>query len=170
MKDKSCNLSLNNYSKNLKKAQEEMVGFVMIIVLVSVIALVFLAISLRKPSVTQGSGEIENFLRASLLYTTSCKIKGGLYDFKELISACEKREKCLDEEDACKILNETAFKLVEASFKIDSKYKAYIFKISIRNETIYELKNGNYTGNRIASEVPIYTAGDNLYVRLEVFY
>ena len=53
--------------KTSKKAQEEMIGFVLIIVLVAVIALVFLAISIRKPAEIRDKKEIQNFLYSHFL-------------------------------------------------------------------------------------------------------
>jgi len=49
-----------------KKAQEEMVGFVLIVVLVAIIAVIFLGITLRKPSnkIGQESERLSSFLSA----------------------------------------------------------------------------------------------------------
>ncbi|MBI2057207.1 hypothetical protein HYT91_03060 [Candidatus Pacearchaeota archaeon] len=57
-----------------KIGQEEMVGFALIIILVSVILLVFLAFSLNKPKTeATESYEVNSFLQSSLQYTSSCQ-------------------------------------------------------------------------------------------------
>src|SRR3989344_2056802 len=96
-----------------KRSQEEMVGFVAIIVLVSVIALVFIAISLRKGEVKQGK-EIENFLHSALL-ETSCITNYTNYELRDIIVSCEKNEEC-NNENACNILNKTINRLINLSF------------------------------------------------------
>jgi hypothetical protein len=156
-----------------RKAQEEMVGFVLIIVLVAVIALVFLAISIRKPQETKTSKEIENFLHSSLLYTASCQSSPErIYDFRDLIEACLKSERCLSGEKACDVLNKTAFDLIEASFHVgeEERYKGYIFKIYRQNETLVYLSRSKQTSTKLGSEVPVYISGNNFYIRLEIFY
>ena len=105
-----------------KKAQEEMIGFVLIVVLVSVIALIFLAISIRKTDGEIENKEIEKFLHASLLFSIECK-EDRNYDFKDLIKACYNNEQCLDGDNPCDLLDKTALELVENSFKIYEKAK-----------------------------------------------
>lgn len=158
----------------MKRAQEEMVGFVLIIVLVAVIALVFLAISLRKPAAERGSEEITNFLHSSMLYTTGCQPRGGeVYNFKELITACLGNENCLNNESACDILNKTASELINLGFQAgeDAKYKGYVMKIyGENNQTLFYLAKGKTAGNKLADEVRVYGGAVETAVRLELYY
>jgi len=152
-----------------KKSQEEMVGFVLIIVLVAVIALVFLAISVR-PRQVQENKDVENFLHVSLLYTTECQPRAGeVYDLRDLIAACYKNEECLSGEP-CEILNRTVSELVERSFNLESKYKAYKLEISKENETIFSIAIGNSTSNKIGSAVAIPVSGESIELTLRLFY
>ena len=131
-----------------KKAQEEMVGFVLIIVLVMIIAVIFLGFSVRKTPKLQESAEIRNFLGASLLYTTQCKPSiESVYNLKDLIKACYKKEECLNGKDSCEELNKTLSKLIRESFEFgkEEKYKGYYLKINIENSTLFELTEGNTT-------------------------
>ena len=156
-----------------KKAQEEIVGFVLIVVLVSVIALIFLAISIRKPSAMIASREIENFLHASMLYTTSCQPSSETdYDFKDLVGACYKNEICLSNEQACEVLNKTAFELIERGFQVEEggKVRGYIFKIYDGNETLAYLDKGVLAGAKFGSEILVPVSGENLYIKLELYY
>jgi hypothetical protein len=62
-----------------KKAQEEMVGFVLIMLIVAVIFLVFLAIFVRNGLINRDvdSLEISHFLDSMLEYTTECSLDDG---------------------------------------------------------------------------------------------
>lgn len=154
-----------------KQGQEEMVGFVLIIVLVAVIALVFLAITLRKPAVTSKSGEIAAFLESSLSYTTTCQPSPEqTYNLQELTGACYNGETCLDNTLACDILNETAVKLVEIAFPV-ARYKGYEYKIYLGNETnvLLQTAYGNKTGSLEGDEVSSYWNGETIYFRLRLF-
>jgi len=156
-----------------KRSQEEMIGFVLIVVLVAIIALIFLAISARKPVRMQESKEIENFLHSSLLYTTDCKPSPEIiYDFKDLIKACLKKNRCLNGELSCDVLNETAFGLIEAGWKLEERgrYKAYIFKVYKGEETLVHLSRGEITTKKQGAEVYLPVAEESVYVRMEVFY
>ena len=57
-----------------KRAQEEMVGFALIVIIVSVILVIFLGFSLRdqgKENVE--SYEVESFIQSFLQYTSECR-------------------------------------------------------------------------------------------------
>jgi len=162
---------VNRETLNSKHSQEEMVGFVLIIVLVSVIALIFLAISIRKPAI-QGSREIESFLHSSLLLSTDCQPSPEeIYNLKNLIGACWKDEECLPGEKACDVLNITVYELLEnLQVGEEAKYKGYAFRIyDEKNETIFYLTKGNYTSSKTATDALFPVEGENIHVVLEVF-
>ena len=82
-----------------KKAQEEMVGFALIIIIVAVILLVFLAISLNKSKKEDlGDNEVNSFIQSFLSYTTSCgEYSDSYYSIQKLITECVNYESnCLD--------------------------------------------------------------------------
>ncbi|MCX6748854.1 MAG: hypothetical protein NT076_04585 [Candidatus Pacearchaeota archaeon] len=154
----------------IRKSQEEMVGFVLIIVIVAIIGVIFLALSIKKPSSQLSSSELNSFLYSSLKYTSSCYNIEPL-SFRELVTACQENKQCDDETRACDTLNRTATELIEGAFVItqDSKYKGYSLRISKNNETLLNLKK-EAKGNIVAGEVPIYGLGGNSYIRLELYY
>jgi len=159
-----------------KKAQEEMVGFILIVVLVSIIAVVFLFIVLRKPVEVRQSSEVSDFLYSSLIYTTDCKpSQEQVYEFKDIVKACLNKEKCISGEDTCDILNKTASEMIEAGFGItpEAKYKAYDFKIFTGNETgnqtLLYLQKGNITSNIVGSEA-FFMSGDSFHLKLRLYY
>lgn len=156
-----------------KRGQEEMIGFVLIVVLVAIIALVFLAISVRRPSGVVESKEIENFLYSSLRYTTSCQPNDyQFYDFKDLIGACSKNKACEDGKDSCDVLEEISLKLIENSFPVEkgSKYKYYNFKIYTENGNLLILEKGDQTAIKNSAEVFIPISGENFYIKMELNY
>ena len=63
-----------------KKSQEEIVGFVVVIVLIAVIALVFLGLSLTKKQEPIESRQVSNLLGAMLQYTTDCSVYKPAYE------------------------------------------------------------------------------------------
>lgn len=175
IKNKKVTLALSSkYKSNLansKRSQEEMVGFVAIIVLVGVIVMIFIAISLRKGEVKQGK-EIEGFLHSALL-ETSCITDYDNYDLRDVIGRCKSNEDC-NEKDSCDVLNKTITRLVNSSFPIagGSKYKGYKFRIfnSAGNETLFYSSKGNETEKREGAEADVYIDRERWTARLEMSY
>ena len=145
------------YKIKNKRSQEEMVGFVLIVVLVTIIALVFLAISIRKPQESVESSEISSFAQVMMKYSTSCYSSvERMYDIKDLIKACSNREKCLDGNESCAVLNNTLGEILKESFNIgqENPVKAYNFKAyDSANRTIVRLKEGVCTGARTGTSL-----------------
>ena len=120
-----------------KRAQEEMVGFVLIVVVVCVIFLVFLAISFRQTDrvVEQESKDIYMFLESIMEYTTGCAIsyEPAYSKIGELIKECYENPAgaCVSEEKACVVLNNTLKGIFDASWQVgaDRPYKGYVFEV-----------------------------------------
>jgi len=145
-----------------KRSQEEIVGFVLIVVLVTIIALIFLAISIRKAPETSQSSEVEAFMQSAMKYSTDCYSSAeARYDLKDLIKACYESRKCLDGREACRALNSTVSGMLDNSWKpgADNPVKAYRFKIyNIKtNKTIINMRNGNCIGNIAGTPILIPT-------------
>jgi len=133
-----------------KKAQEEMVGFAMIIVLVFIILLAFLGFSLSKSkNVPLENYEVENFLQAALQYTTDCQTSLDYLSVQDLIFSCEAKEQCLGEKDSCEALNSSLNELFEKAWPIgeDRPNKGYEFSVETGEEPILYIKEGNLTKN-----------------------
>ena len=126
--------------KKTKRAQEEMVGFVLIVVLVAVIAVVFLGISLRKGSdnFSEKSAELGSFLSAVSYYTTGCEIpKTEFVSLERLVKACNSRELCADSRSTCAVLRETFAEILESTYIVEegSSVKYYRLEIFTGTET-----------------------------------
>jgi len=119
-------------NKIKKKGQEELVGFALIIILVSIILLVLLGFSLKKPNKEiVESYEAESFVQSLLQYTSECT-KSSETDYlsvDELIFSCTNRELCFNGIESCEILNSTLHNLIEKSWEIgeNNLYKGYEF-------------------------------------------
>lgn len=104
-----------------KHSQQEIIGFVLIIVIVSIIGVIFLSISLRRAGPSeQISIEVSNLLEASMYYTTDCAV-GFIPQYKDgqdLIKACWNDDKCLDERTACETLNKTLKEIIQQGLEV----------------------------------------------------
>lgn len=141
-----------------RRSQEEMVGFVLIVVLVTVIALVFLAINMNKPAQKLPSAETESFIQSAMRYSTECYSSAeNVYDIKDLIKACSDSEICLNNKLSCDVLNDTLYGLFKESWRpgINNSVKAYSLKITRDNRTIISLKEGVASGTKSGSSVII---------------
>jgi len=122
-----------------KKAQEEMVGLVVIMLIVAVISLIFLGIFLRKgPSNEKlSSVEISQFLSSSMEYTTTCSLNSGYsyLDLSDLFDECNKGSLC-SSGNACDILEQTMTEVIESSwnFSPDSPQKSYYFQALLEDQ------------------------------------
>ncbi len=139
-----------NYSNKFascKRSQEEMVGFALIIILVSVILLVFLAFSLNKPKTETESYEVNSFLQSTLQYTSDCKDNLEYFSVQDLVFECELKNKCSNGEESCKILNETLTDILKESWPTgeDRPDKGYELIIDTGEESILKIQEGNLT-------------------------
>ncbi|MDP2673213.1 MAG: hypothetical protein Q8O84_05355 [Nanoarchaeota archaeon] len=134
-----------------KKAQEEMVGFALIIILVSVILLVFLAFSLNKPKTEATENyEVNSFLQSTLQYTTNCRASSGIEKFQtiqNLIFECDLKSECSDGKDTCKVLNETLTDILKESWPTgeDRPNKGYELIINTEEDILLNIPKGNLT-------------------------
>lgn len=116
-----------------KRSQHEIVGFVIIVVIVSVVGLILLSFNLGKDPAKQTSAEISHFLQSSMYHTSSCAINfvPQYKDVEDLIKLCYNGQRCLDGRDTCDVLNSTMQDLIERGFDIDPSgvNKAYKMKI-----------------------------------------
>jgi hypothetical protein len=156
-----------------KKAQEEIVGFVIIVVIVSVALLILLGFMLRgSDNEAVESYEIENFIQSSLQYTSDCADYTEFLSVQELIIACENNENCLNGEKSCKVLNETLTGLIEKGWNInkESAIKGYLFKIIIDEQEGLVLQEGNETKNYKGGFQPFASRGKDYEVSLNIYY
>ena len=124
-----------------KKAQEEIVGFVLIILVVSVILLVFLGIFLRKDTGKTGNVEVSQFLDSMSETTTECSLNGGYsyIKYSELVVSCNEGKICSSGK-ACDILKNVTKNLIESSWSFSSVYGP---KTGYKFEAFFEAENSD---------------------------
>jgi len=157
-----------------KRSQEEMVGFVLIIIIITIIGLFFVFIMSHQTKPYASSSEVESFLESSLLYTTSCSFEetSPPYNIQDLISACLQNQTCSDGTNSCDILNQTFSNLIESAFNInqESKYKAYKLNIQQYGNNIIDLKKGNLTANFYGADIKFFTSSGSMNITLRLYF
>jgi len=124
-----------------KKAQEEMIGFGVIIALVAIVLLVLLFFSINTNDEGFDSVRVGSFVQSVMDYTTSCqKYQGTYLDIGDLIYSCAKNETCVNNgNNSCKVLNESLNEILNNTWNVGKEYptKAYNFIIVAKNESEY---------------------------------
>ncbi len=166
-----------NINKN-KKAQEEIMGFVIIIMLVIIIGIVFFAFAIRQGTVVEPKhAELDDFISSALAYTSSCEISTKNQSVRELIRQCNSYpgRKCDNNQDVCTVLNNTLedmFKeLQDSGTQIANDYvHGYEFNITGAQKITY-IAEGVQEGNYFASTtfIPSGQAQD-ITVKLKFYY
>jgi len=119
----------------IKKAQEEMFGFALIVVLVMVVGLVFLSIGLRNTKSEVKAVQdikVDNFLDALLQYTTNYTLDSLPEDVKSLIQDCEIGKSLDGGISSCDALNRTVNSIVVGSWCGENECpdKGYHFEVT----------------------------------------
>lgn len=139
-----------------KKAQEEMVGFALILILVAVIFVVLLASYINKPqSEGVGNPEVNSFVQSFLQYTTACEEQNSVnVSVQKLIFKCQGREICSYNMDPCKVLNDTIKGIIQKSWDVgeENPVKGYSLLIMSEKGQVLNLTGGVVTNNYKGSE------------------
>lgn len=161
--------------KKYTRAQEEMVGFALIIIIVAVILLVFLGFSLRNSQKEMvESYEVESFIQAFLQYTSDCRDSGDLdyLSIRKLIFDCNSNKMCLDERASCDVLNFTLAGIVEESWNVgaDRPVKGYELNITVNGEEMLFFEKGNITNNYKGSMQNFVKSGNSFDILFTAYY
>jgi len=160
-----------------KKAQQEMVGFILIIVLVVVAMMIFLVISVRNSGSEEvKSVETDDLLNAILKHTTNCAIVfEPQYDsFEDLFKSCHKNDRCsnLNDEPACDYLESSMTDLLKEVFKTESTVTGYELTAFVKDDPAnpeLAISEGDCTNKAVAGSQRNLVAGsDSLLIRLKV--
>ena len=161
-----------------KKAQHEMIGFILIIVIVVVIGLFLLIFYLRQEPPKHEDIDVSNFLQSSMEYTTDCAIVyEPEYDsIEDLIGSCDNNRNCIDGRSACSALNSTLSDIIQAGWMVSEERPVNAFSVFIyyqeenRKEDILVLQKGNCTGSRTGAEHLLHRYPGNIAVDVEICY
>lgn len=150
-----------------KIAQEEMVGFALIMIIVAVIILVFVALSITSPQ-QEGvnSYEVESFLQALLQKTTDCYYNSEYVSVQSLILRCKNKAYCDDERSTCEVLNTT---LKEETGKFWTKQEGYRLVIGIGEGIMVDLKEGNVSNTYKGAVQRFSVSGETLQISFKAY-
>ncbi len=156
-----------------KRSQEEMVGFVLIMIIVAIILVIFLSFSLNKSGKeTVESYEVNSFIQSLLQYTTDCRNDLEYLSVQKMIFDCYDNGKCLDERDSCGVLNSTLKDIVNKSWKVgtDRPIKGYEITILTEGTELLAIKEGNITKNYEGSLQDFSRKGEEYEISLKIYY
>lgn len=155
-----------------KKAQQEMVGFALIVVIVIIGLMVFLIISLgEKPNEDEGL-IARSILTSILKHTTNCAIVyiPNYDNFQDLIKSCNQNKICSNlDKPACTYLNESLNEVLETTLSKENYINYYSMEYGIKNEPpLNKIESGNCTGKVTISQIPIISDTSTINVRLSI--
>ncbi len=166
-----------------RKGQEEIVGFVLIMVIVAVVFLVLLGISVRTgDGGLKDSRDVYQFLESSAEYTTDCQIRSTEYGtLGDVIGKCLDNERCLNEMDSCDVLNKTLKEIMDSSWNVgeESKIKGYLLNsvyqvkrndVEARDEEIISIEEGDCLGSVIGATYLIPSFPGKIVNSLKICY
>jgi len=150
-----------------RKSQEEMVGFVIVLVLIVVSGL--LVLLLQKPKQTDSrNDQISNLLYSMASYSSE-------YQDKPLGEVIEECDLCNEKTcEACKIAEKEIAEIMSVSqkqggFVVGKQIKGYIFNASGYKQLIIQEPDGELKGNKIGSFVVI-QSGKDIIATLHFYY
>lgn len=138
----------------MKRGQEELVGFVAIMILLGIVFLVFLTFSLRSPQQDiRENSDAYYFLASSMEVTSECAIgiNNRLLTVAELFPACRQDQLCVDGRTSCDVMNSTLIDLVERGFKPGPETPVQGYELTVsyernaslsQGEVMLDIKNG----------------------------
>ena len=147
-----------------RKAQEEIAGFVLIVVIVAIILLIFLAIFIRKGNTREKNSEdIKQFLESMGEYTTDCNSYSSP-NIIDLVKECYQSgdNECENGKNVCIEVNSSINEILKGSWDIGKNklYAGYFMNISYYSnttrESIIDIKAGNCSSG-IYREGELYT-------------
>jgi hypothetical protein len=154
------------------KGQQEIVGFVLIVVLVVVGLLVFLIVSLRDSPVSEDSVVVGNVLDAVMKHTTECAIvyEPDYDSFEDLFKSCHLGDRCKNlGVSACDYLNESLSDVLGDMMASDADVDFYELDFFVsEGEGLLRISEGNCTGSVSAAQRKVVSGSDSLVIRMKV--
>lgn len=158
-----------------KKGQQEMVGFILIVVLVVVGLMVFLVISLRSSPESEGNLEVANILDALMKHTTDCAIiyEPDYDDIEDLFKSCHQEDSCSNLDiSACDYLNDSLRDILGAMMESEASVSYYQLNSFAkdadgRRSYLLTFEEGNCTGNARSAQRNIVSYSDSLIIRIK---
>jgi len=158
-----------------KRGQQEIVGFVLIVVLVVVGMMVFLIISTRTSDDEVKSVEVGNMLDAIMKHTTECAVvyEPDYDSFEDLFKSCHQGDQCSNLGlSACDYLNESLAAVLDGMFATEATVDAYQIDFFVKGdegeEGLLRIFEGNCTGSVSSAQRSVVSHSDSLIIRMKV--
>lgn len=155
-----------------KKAQEEMIGFALILIIIAVIFLIVISFSFNKNSTPAEDPKAQAFLTAMLQTTTPCQdFRLKKLEVLDLIFACQRNQECFSGINSCQILNETLNNILRNTWNTSKQIpeKGIMLNISSQ-EQIFGYLSGNLTKNYIGSTNQLAKSSTQIEISITMFY
>ncbi len=164
----------NKYQwKKSRKAQEEIIGFGIILILIAVIAMIFISISINKNQKESVEDfEVSSFLKALMEKTTTCEKNAKLISVKDLIFECGRGYTCFNEENSYDVLNETIKESMQDNWPIVNGSTTKGYSILVYYESglfVNETKGINY-GEFKGAMQDYAKSGEFAEIYLKIYY
>ena len=133
-----------------KSGQQEMIGFVLIVVLVVIGLMIFLVISLRGDKEVGGNIELENLLSSVTRHTTDCIVSYDYKSVRRLVRSCYEGDDCKNlNKNSCDYMEETLTSILSDLFATEGSISSYGLDIFVKEgERILLIEDGNCNGTR----------------------
>lgn len=155
-----------------RRGQEEMVGFILIIILVVIVAVVFLGISLHRGSVSlQESANLDSFMTAFMDYSTDCSVtREIILTMKDLVKECSQNRQCLDGRDGCSVLGNNTKNIMDEAFPVtnESANSYHSLMAEYSGGVIVNISSGTCAGSRNGAQRLIPGFSNDINIELEV--
>jgi len=169
---------MNNLKDGMKcnymsrKGQQEIVGFVLIVVVVMIALMVFLIISVRDSAEGGVSVKGSNIIDVIMAATSECAIVYVPdYDsYEDLIKSCHKGYSCSNlDETACDYLEDSVGDVVEALMKSEATVDGWTLDLFVKDgEGILKWEGGNCSRSVSGAQRSIVSGSTSLAVRLRL--
>jgi hypothetical protein len=154
------------------KGQQEIVGFVLIVVIVMIAMMVFLIISVRDSGEEISSVGVSNMLDVLMKTTTECAVvyEPDYDDFEDLFKSCYKEDGCSNlDRPACEYLNESFMDVISSVVQSDASILGWSVDFFERDGVgILRWEEGNCTRGVSGAQRSIVSGGDSLVVRMRI--
>ncbi|MEK6908583.1 MAG: hypothetical protein AABX23_00850 [Nanoarchaeota archaeon] len=164
-----------------KKGQEEIVGFVLIVVILAIALVIFIGIKLRNPEPVQKNSEIlYQFIESSMEQTTDCviRVNGKNLALNELIKECHSFDNsCLSGSNSCESVEGAIVSMFNATWKVGPEYPYKGYEVvgkynsnssSGQGEEIFSINQGNCSNNYIGNSYFIPQFPGNIVVQAKL--
>ncbi len=161
-----------------KRAQEEMIGFALIMVIVMIVVLIVLGFALtNNKGVEEKDFQLTSFVEASLQVTTDCKFNDEFLTLREMVHQCSQKQKCdVSNKDICTELTKNFKDIINQSFNpgTESYVRGYTLqfkKVGEIEENITPPVSGGQQTKTIRTGQSDFIRGTNSYkVYLKNYY